>query len=183
MIGESLNHWLMIYTNSWFIQKPSKPLWMSHWIIDSWFIQTADSFRYQASTYEWVAESLTHDSYKQLIHSETKQALMNESLNHWIVIHTNSWFIQKPSKPLWMNHWFIDSWFIQTANSFRIQASPYEWVTESFTRKSYKQLIHSETKQALMNESLNHRLVIHTKRWFIQKPSKPLWMSHWIIYS
>ncbi len=208
LMNESLNHWLMIHTNSWFIQKPSKPLWMNHWIIDSWFIQTADSFRNQASPYEWITESLTRDSYKQLIHSETKQALMNESLNHRLVIHTNSWFILNPSKPLWishwiidswfiqtadsfrnqasplwMSHWIIDSWFIQTADSFRNQASPYEWVTESLTRDSYKQLIHSETKQALMNESLNHRLVIHTNSWFIQKPSKPLWMSHWIIDS
>ncbi len=183
LMNDSLNHWLVIHTNTWFIQKQSKSLWMSHWIIDSWFIQTADSFRNKASPYEWVTESLTRDSHKQLILSETKQVLMNDSLNHWLVIHTNSWFIQKQSKSLWMSHWIIDSWFIQTADSFRNKASPYEWITESLTHDSYKQLIHSETKQVLMNESLNHWLVIHTISWFIQKQSKSLWMSHWIIDS
>ncbi len=112
---------------------------LNHWL--TWFVQTADSFRNKASDffYEWVIESLTHlvcsnrwfiqkqskwllllmshwiigslDSFKPLIHSETKQvtSFMNESLNHWL------------------------TWFIQTADSFRNKASHflYEWVNES----------------------------------------------------
>ncbi len=168
---ESLTH--LIHSNAWFIQKLSKwlSLWMSLWFIDSL------------------------DSFKRLIHSETKQVtvFMNESLNHWLTrfiqtpdsfrneasdclyewvneslthfIHSNTWFIKKWSKWLFMNeslnHWLTR--FIQTPGSFRNKASDclYEWVFESLT--------HS----------------IHSNAWFIQKQSKwlSLWMSHWIIDS
>ncbi len=168
---------------------------LNHWL--TWLIQTVDSFRNKAGDclYEchWIIDSL--DSFKRLIHSETKQVtvFMNESLNHWLtwfiqttdsfrnkvgdclyewiteslthLIHSNGWFIQKQSR--WLSLW-MNHWIIDSLDSF-------------------KRLIHSETKQVTVfmkiTESLTH--LIHSNGWFIQKQSRwlSLWMNHWIIDS
>ncbi len=174
----------------WFIRKWSKwlLLWMNHWIIDSldsfkrlihsemkqvtvfmneslnhWltrFVQTADSFRNEASDclYEWVTESLTHSIRSNCWLSDWLYEWVIESLTH--SIRSNGWFIPKWSKwlLLWMSHWIIDSldsfkrlikWLLLWMN---------HWIIDSLD--SFKWLIHSETKQVtvFMNESLNHWL-------------------------
>ncbi len=168
LMNGPLNHWLTRFVqNGWIIQKRGEwlSLWMGHWIIDPL------------------------DSFKRLIHSETRRVtvLMNgptESLTH--SIHSNGWFIQKRGEwlSLWMGHWIIDS------------------------LDSFKRLNHSETRRVtvLMNGPLNHWLTrfiqtadsfrneasdcpyewateslthsIHSNGWFIQKRGE--WLSLWM---
>ncbi len=110
-------------------------------------------------------ESLNHwlDSFKQLIHSETKR--LSSWTSHWIIylIHLNSRFIQKRINRLssWMNHWII---YLIHLNS-------------RFIQKRIKRLS-SWTSQWII-------YLIHLNSRFIQKRSKRLssWTSKWIICS
>ncbi len=193
--NESLNH--SIRSNCWFIQKQSwnDSSRMNHWLTDSlnsfkllihsetklkwlftneslnhWltqFVQTADSFRNKAemTLHEWVTESL--NSFKLLIHSETKLKWLftNESLNHWL------------------------TQFVQTADSFRNKAEMTSrmshWITDSLN--SFKLLIHSETKLKWLfaNESLNHWLTQFVQNWIVSE-TKLKWLftneslNHWL---
>ncbi len=180
-VTDSLTH--SVRSNSWFILKQSKwlSLWMIHWFIDSLdsFKQLIHSETKQVTVFNgWVTDSLTHsvrsnswfiqkqskwlslwmshwfidslDSFKQLIHSETKQVTVfngwvTESLTH--SVRSNSWFILKQSKSLWMSHWITDSLssFKQLIHSKTKQVTClYEWVTDSLTHLIHsKFLIHS----------------------------------------
>ncbi len=120
------------------------------------------------------------DSFKQLIHSETKHLTVNE----WVIeiqpIHSNDWFIQKQSIWLLMSESLRFNRFIQTTDSFRNKhLTVNEWVIE-ISNDSFKRLIHSETKHLTVNEWVIEIQLIHSNK-LIHSETKHLTVNEWVI--
>ncbi len=156
-----MSHWIINSLNSFklLIHSETKLKWLftnellNHWLTQ--FVQTADSFRNKAemTLHEWVTESL--NSFKLLIHSETKLKWLftNESLNHWLTqfVQTADSFRNKAEMTL--HEWVTESlthsirsncWFIQK-QSWNDSSRMSHWITDSLN--SFKLLIHSVTNQ------------------------------------